>query len=57
MSDAVPDKAPDKLAQGAQGAVHWLVRIAERAGLGDYTRPEIPPGEKAQDAWSEVTKA
>ncbi|MCH7533423.1 MAG: Flp pilus assembly complex ATPase component TadA [Gemmatimonadetes bacterium] len=39
------------------GAVHWLVRIAERAGLGDRHRPVIPAGRKAQDAWKDVTKA
>ena len=38
-------------------AVHWLVRIAERAGLGDRHRPVIPAGRKAQDAWKDVTKA
>ena len=38
-------------------AVHWLVRIAERAGLGDRHRPVIPAGMKAQDAWKDVTKA
>jgi len=45
--------------QGARtrGAVHWLVRIAERAGLGDRERPEITPAAKAPDAWSAVAKA
>ena len=45
--------------QGADrgGAVHWLVRIAERAGLGDVERPAIPASTKAQDAWGEVAKA
>jgi len=38
-------------------AVHWLVRIAERAGLGEAERPSISPGVKAQDAWSDVTRA
>jgi type II secretory ATPase GspE/PulE/Tfp pilus assembly ATPase PilB-like protein/ActR/RegA family two-component response regulator len=37
-------------------AVHWLVRIAERAGYGDKERPEIPPGSTAPEAWSEVTR-
>ena len=39
------------------GAVHWLVRIAERAGHGDKERPEIAPGAGTPDAWSRVTKA
>jgi CheY-like chemotaxis protein len=38
-------------------AVHWLVRIAERAGLGEAERPSISPGVKAQGAWSDVTRA
>ena len=42
---------------GRSGAVHWLVRIAERAELGERERPGISPGEKAQDVWSQVTKA
>jgi len=39
------------------GAVHWLVRIAERAGLGDHDRPVILASVKAQDAWGDVVKA
>jgi type IV pilus assembly protein PilB len=39
------------------GAVHWLVRIAERAGYGDRERPDIAPGARATEAWSEVSKA
>jgi len=43
--------------RAASGAVHWLVRIAERAGLGDRERPDVPPGTRATDAWTQVTKA
>ena len=39
------------------GAVHWLVRIAERAGHGDKDRPEIPASTGAAEAWSGVMKA
>jgi type II secretory ATPase GspE/PulE/Tfp pilus assembly ATPase PilB-like protein/CheY-like chemotaxis protein len=39
------------------GAVHWLVRIAERAGHGDTERPEISAGSPASEAWMEVTRA
>ena len=39
------------------GAVHWLVRIAERAGLSDRERPEISAGSSASEVWTEVTKA
>jgi len=38
-------------------AVHWLVRIAERAGYGDQDRPDIPAGAPASDAWSGVVRA
>ena len=38
------------------GAVHWLVRIAERAGMGDRDRPEIPPGARSAEAWVKVSK-
>jgi type IV pilus assembly protein PilB len=53
MSDVAPEtgKAPRR------GAVHWLVRIAERAGLGDHERPELAPGMSPQDAWGGVTRA
>jgi type II secretory ATPase GspE/PulE/Tfp pilus assembly ATPase PilB-like protein/ActR/RegA family two-component response regulator len=39
------------------GPVHWLVRIAERAGLGDRERPEIAVSSPAPEAWTEVTRA
>ncbi len=39
------------------GALHWLVRIAERAGHGDKERPELTAGSKAPEAWTAVTKA
>ncbi len=40
-----------------RGATHWLVRIAERAGLQEVQRPDIAAGARAQEAWSLVTKA
>ena len=39
------------------GAVHCLVRIAERAGSGERDRPEISAGTKARDVWGDVAKA
>ena len=42
---------------GSGGAVHWLVRIAERAGHGGDERPEVPAGSGAPVAWTAVTKA
>ncbi|GMV07546.1 MAG: hypothetical protein AMXMBFR53_38210 [Gemmatimonadota bacterium] len=52
----------DPLQEGGQkpkasGAVHWLVRIAERAGLGERERPDVPPGSRATEAWTHVTKS
>lgn len=41
----------------AGGSVHWLVRIAERAGHGDKERPDLTAGSKAPEAWTAVTKA
>ncbi len=39
------------------GSVHWLVRIAERAGLGEFQRPDISASHAAPEAWTQVTKA
>jgi type II secretory ATPase GspE/PulE/Tfp pilus assembly ATPase PilB-like protein/CheY-like chemotaxis protein len=44
-------------AQRSRGAVHWLVRIAERAGYGDRERPDVAPGAAAPEAWTEVSRA
>ncbi len=52
--------SPTPISAGPGGAVHWLVRIAERAGLDladGRERPEVVPGAPARDVWSEVTKA
>ncbi len=44
--------------KGPTGALHWLVRIAERAGLGaGGERPDVPAGTRANEAWGMVTKA
>ncbi len=43
--------------QRSRAAVHWLVRIAERAGYGDQERPEIAAASAAPEAWTEVTRA
>ena len=37
------------------GAIHWMVRIAERAGL-EGKRPDVSSGSPATDAWAAVTK-
>lgn len=44
------------MSAGHGNAVHWLVRIAERAGYGDEERPEIAAGSDAADAWGQVTR-
>ena len=54
MSEATTDTGQGR---DRGGAVHWLVRIAERAGLGDHDRPVILASVKAQDAWGDVVKA
>ena len=57
MSSAVPESGRGGARGAAGGAVHWLVRIAERAGLSDRERPEISPSSSAPEAWSQVTRA
>jgi type II secretory ATPase GspE/PulE/Tfp pilus assembly ATPase PilB-like protein/ActR/RegA family two-component response regulator len=42
--------------KSSSGAVHWLVRIAERAGHGDTDRPELAAGTDASEAWLGVTR-
>lgn len=51
-----PEETPAPKAPAPRGAVHWLVRIAERAGMGGGERPDVPPGTRATDAWAKVTK-
>jgi hypothetical protein len=55
--DAPQPDTPQPDTPRARGAVHWLVRIAERAGYGDQERPDLAPSAGAPDAWSEVTKS
>lgn len=38
-------------------SVHWLVRIAERAGLTGAEGLEVPPDTRADDAWGTVGRA
>ncbi|HZD04500.1 MAG TPA: GspE/PulE family protein, partial [Longimicrobiales bacterium] len=37
-------------------ALHWLVRIAERAGLGGAGELEVPPNTPTRDAWGVITR-
>jgi len=51
MSDpATLDRAPDGR------ALHWLVRIAERAGLGSAERVDVPASAPIEDAWTVVRR-
>ena len=45
------------MTSGNGGAVHWLVRIAERAGHAGTERPGLAASSAASVAWTEVTKA
>jgi len=65
MSEEAPSLETSSRAEGPaasppvrpKGALHWLVRIAERAGFAEAQRPEVPVGAGAPEAWTEVTKA
>ena len=53
MSDDVEVTGP----QTPSVSVHWLVRIAERAGLGADERADLPAGAPIEDAWKVVMRA
>ncbi|MEQ1855814.1 MAG: ATPase, T2SS/T4P/T4SS family [Longimicrobiales bacterium] len=65
MSDDAPSvEAPGRATgaagdtpRGPKGALHWLLRIAERAGYTEQQRPDVAVGAPAPLAWTEVTKA
>ena len=54
---ATGDSGTGMEAPGTVGAtvVHWLVRVAERAGL-EGERPDVPPETAAREAWPVVTR-
>jgi len=57
-SDSETDDSGTSIeASGAVGGtvVHWLVRVAERAGL-EGERPDVPPETAAKEAWPVVTR-
>ena len=39
------------------GSVHWLIRVAERAGLTRGEALDVPPGTQAREAWPVVVRA
>jgi len=49
------DSAAVERAPGGQ-ALHWLVRIAERAGLGASDRVDVPANAHIEDAWTVVQR-
>jgi type II secretory ATPase GspE/PulE/Tfp pilus assembly ATPase PilB-like protein/CheY-like chemotaxis protein len=58
MSDETPTIArPSGETPRAKGPLHWLVRIAERAGYSDQQRPDVSVGTSAPEAWTEVARA
>jgi type II secretory ATPase GspE/PulE/Tfp pilus assembly ATPase PilB-like protein/ActR/RegA family two-component response regulator len=50
-----PAEAP--VTPGRSTSMHWLARIADRAGLVISERLEVPPDTKAEDAWATVGRA
>ena len=50
-----PAEAPK--APGRSASVHWLARIADRAGLVVSERLDVPPDTSAEDAWGTVGRA
>lgn len=62
MNSKTPSSSPDNpagppKAPGRGTSVHWLARIAERAGLVGAERLELPPDTPAEDAWATVGRA
>jgi hypothetical protein len=57
MNERGIDTERKKAVAAGGAAVHWLVRIAERAGYGDMDRPDVPVGSRAVDAWNDVARA
>ncbi len=54
---ASDSKTSKKRGGGEKAAtVHWLARVAERAGL-EGKRPDVAPSAEAKDAWPVVTRA
>jgi type II secretory ATPase GspE/PulE/Tfp pilus assembly ATPase PilB-like protein/ActR/RegA family two-component response regulator len=54
MPNPPTDQRPGSAAPPS--SVHWLVRVAERAGLAAKRRPEVPPTARATEAWPIVTR-
>jgi type II secretory ATPase GspE/PulE/Tfp pilus assembly ATPase PilB-like protein len=57
MRDGSDEPGPGRPKDAPDEKVHWLVRIAERAGLEGFERPRVAPGARALDVWAAVAKA
>ena len=56
LDDVQTEESEAERESARPAAVHWLVRIAERAGLAGE-RPDIGPDLPAADAWGSVVRA
>jgi type II secretory ATPase GspE/PulE/Tfp pilus assembly ATPase PilB-like protein len=57
MRDEYEHPGPASPKDSADEKVHWLVRIAERAGFQGLERPSVAAGARALDVWPTVAKA
>ena len=63
MSEAPgPENQGDGPGQGdpssrSPGSLHWLVRVAERAGLTGSEPLDVPPGTQPREAWPVIVRA
>ena len=57
--EATETEAPavERRSKPRQSAVHWLARIAERAGLSSEHLLDVPPETPAADAWVAVSRS
>ncbi|MGD2068713.1 MAG: ATPase, T2SS/T4P/T4SS family [Gemmatimonadota bacterium] len=55
-SESVSD-APERAPASGSGSLHWLARIAERAGVATKGSVDLPPSTPAHDAWDVVVRA
>jgi type II secretory ATPase GspE/PulE/Tfp pilus assembly ATPase PilB-like protein len=57
VSDVDPGTTTGAASGARPAAVHWLVRIAERAGLSRDSGTGVPPGTAIADAWRVVARS